>query len=44
MAEKDDQLKQMQDQIRNYEIAAQNSDKSIRAEFLKMELQHKQKM
>lgn len=44
MAEKDDQLKQMQDQIRNYEIAAQNNDKSIRADFLKMELQHKQKM
>lgn len=42
--EKDQKLIELEDTIKRYEISASNNDKSIRADFAKMDLQHQQKM
>lgn len=42
--EKDQKLIELEDTIKRYEISASNNDKSIRADFAKMDLQHQHKM
>lgn len=42
--EKDQKLIELEDTLKRYEISASNNDKSIRADFAKMDLQHQHKM
>ena len=41
---KDMQIQEMQDQLKRYQDYVDNNDKSIQADFLKMDLQHQHKM
>ena len=42
--QKNQQIEEMQKQIERYETASDNQDKSIEADFLKMQMQHEQAM
>ena len=44
IGQKNQQIQELQEQIKRYELYQDNNDKSIRAEFAKMDLQHQYNM